>query len=231
MAINDLILIPGLLCDKRLWQHQLDVLGDMVDITIGETRLDETINSMAARILEDAPDKFALAGLSMGGYIAQEIMRQAPERVEKLALLNTSAIADDAAQIKRRKGLIQLVKMGRFKGVTPRLLPMLIHHDALENSQITSVITDMATNIGQNTFINQQKAILSRIDSRDDLKDINIDTLIICGRQDEITPIEIMQEIHDNIKKSNFHIIENCGHLSPLEQPKTVTNLMCDWLK
>ncbi len=231
MAINDLILIPGLLCDKRLWQHQLDGLGDIVDITIGETRLDETINSMAARILEDAPDKFALAGLSMGGYIAQEIMRQAPERVEKLALLNTSAIADNAAQIKRRKCLIQLVKMGKFKGVTPRLLPMLIHHDALKDEYITSTITDMAENIGQNTFINQQKAILDRIDSRDDLKNINIDTLIICGRQDEITPVEIMQEIDNNIKKSNFHIIENCGHLSPLEKPETVTDLMRDWLK
>jgi len=230
MSISDLVLIPGLLCDQQLWRHQCKNLNDIVDITIADTLRDESIHSMAARILEDAPDQFALAGLSMGGYVAQEIMRQAPERVDKLALLDTSARADSEEQVERRKGLIRLTKMGRFKGVTPRLLPLLIHPNFLDDEDITSTIMNMAANVGQEVFVQQQTAILNRIDSRDDLVDINVDTLIICGRQDELTPVVLMQEMADNIRKSNFHIIENCGHLSPLEQPEIVTSLMRDWL-
>ena len=230
MSVSDLVLIPGLLCDEQLWRHQCENLSSMVDITIADTLRDETIHSMAARILEDAPDRFALAGLSMGGYVAQEIMRQAPNRVDKLALLDTSARADSEAQIERRKGLIRLTKMGKFKGVTPRLLPLLIHPDFLDDEDITSTIIDMASKVGQEVFVQQQLAILNRADGRGDLADISIDTLIICGRQDELTPVHLMQELADNIHNSNFQIIEDCGHLSPLERPEIVTDLMRMWL-
>lgn len=230
MTKTNLILVPGLLCDAQLWRHQCTHLADIADISIGNTLSDESIHSMAARILEDAPDRFSLAGLSMGGYVVQEIMRQAPERVEKLALIDTSARADTDEQIERRKGLIRLTKMGKFKGVTPRLLPLLIHPDALEDDDITSAVIDMAANVGRDVFVQQQTAILNRVDGRPDLGDINVDTLIICGRQDELTPVELMQELADNIRNSAFHIIEECGHLSPLEKPDEVTDLMRDWI-
>ncbi len=230
MIKRDLVLIPGLLCDHQLWRHQCESLADVAEIMIGDTLQDESIHSMAARILEDAPDHFALAGLSMGGYVVQEIMRQAPERVVKLALLDTSARPDTEEQIERRKGLIRLTKMGRFKGVTPKLLPLLIHPDFLEDDDITSTIMEMAAVVGQEVFVQQQTAILDRIDSRPSLADINVETLIICGRQDELTPIHLLQELADNIRKSSLHIIEDCGHLPPLEQPEQVTSLMRQWL-
>lgn len=129
MPDRHLVLLPGLLCDHALWAHQAEHLSGIADVMIGDLSRDDSIVAMAERILEEAPDTFALAGLSMGGYVAQEIMRQEPERVERLALIDTQARADSAEQVKTRKDLIRIAGMGKFKGVTPRLLPNLIHHD------------------------------------------------------------------------------------------------------
>ena len=116
MSKIPLILVPGLLCDDALWAPQTKWLSDIADISVGETLIDDSFSNMAERILEMAPRHFALAGLSMGGYVCMEIMRQAPERVERLALFNTSGRADTADQTKRRKALIELATIGKFKG-------------------------------------------------------------------------------------------------------------------
>ena len=124
-----LILLPGLLCDATLWRHQREYLADLADITVADLTGHDSFAALADMVLAAAPARFALAGLSMGGYVAQEIMRRAPERVLRLALLDSSARGDTAVQARRRRGLIELAGRGRFKGVTPRLLPMLIHPD------------------------------------------------------------------------------------------------------
>ena len=121
-----LLFLPGLLCDHQLWGHQIDSLSDIADMTVADLTQDDSMTDMAARALEGAPPTFALAGLSMGGYVAQEILRQAPERVTRLALVDTSPYADTNEQSERRKGFIEQVKQGQFRGVTSRLLPMLI---------------------------------------------------------------------------------------------------------
>lgn len=230
MTSSNLLLVPGLLCNGELWAHQTRYLSDIAEISIADTLSHDSVEDMAEHILEKAPGNFCLAGLSMGGYIAQEIVRQAPERVEKLALLDTSARPDSDEQRRRRKGLISLARTGKFKGVTPRLLPLLIHEDRLEDEELTEAIMEMAADVGQDAFLRQQTAILGRPDSRADLISIQVPTLVVCGRQDELTPLDLSEEMAAGIPDARLCIIEECGHLSTMERPFAVTALMRDWL-
>jgi len=165
-----LILLPGLLCDEALWAHQTETLAGIADITVADMTQDDTIQGMAERVLSKAPETFALAGLSLGGYAAQEIMRQAPERVERLALLDTSADSDTPDQKKQRPGFTAPLSLGGFQGVTSKLLPFLIHEGRLDDDALVAVIKVSAQNVGPEAFTRQQHAILTRPDGRKDLK-------------------------------------------------------------
>jgi pimeloyl-ACP methyl ester carboxylesterase len=226
-----LLLLPGLLCDEALWRNQINALKDMADCHVADLTKQDRMDALARSVLAEAPPQFALAALSMGGYVALEIMRQAPERVIKLCLIDTSARADTPEQQQRRKLLMQMAKAGEFRGVTPRLLPTLIHPDRLDDKELTGIIMAMAERVGRDAFENQQTAILNRIDSQTTLKNIRCPTQVIVGRQDALTPVEIVKEIADGIPKARFDIIENCGHLSPLERPDKVTALIKKWLQ
>lgn len=227
-----LVLLPGLLNDAALWSRQIDGLSDLVDvIQVPDLSRHETVREIAAAILAEAPERFALAGLSMGGYVALEVVRQAPGRVDRLALLDTSARADSDEQRRRRTGLIQLADMGKFKGVTPRLLPLLVHPSRLGDPTVTGPIFEMAARIGRDGFIRQQKAILSRSDSLDLLPAIAVPALVACGRQDQLTPLELSEEIAAAIPGAILAVVEDCGHLPALERPAVTTGLLRRWLE
>lgn len=225
-----LLLLPGLLCDAGLWQHQLDHLGDVADMRVADFTEGESVGDFAERALAVAPEEFALAALSMGGYVAMEIMRRAPDRVTRLALIDTSARPDSDEQSRRRRGLIDLARRGQFKGVTPRLLPMLIHEARLEDRALTDAVMDMAARIGQAAFVRQQKAIMGRPDSRGDIGKFACPTLVLCGREDVLTPPALHEEMATLIPAARYVVIENCGHLSPMEQPEAVTAVLRYWL-
>jgi len=225
-----LLFIPGLLCDAALWQNQINHLKDIADCTVADTTGHDSINAIAGDILRAAPPQFALAGLSMGGYVALEIMRQVPERVLKLAIFDSSARADTPEQQERRRLLSSMAYTGQFKGVTPRLLARLIHPDRLNDAALTSTITAMTERVGREAFVRQQTATLNRIDSRPYLQNIACPTLVAGGRQDATTTPELFEEIAAGIVGSKLEIIEHCGHLSPLEQPEIVNALMRQWL-
>lgn len=224
------VMVPGLLCDGALWAPQIKWLSDIADVSIGDTLKDDSFEGMAARILAEAPAEFSLAGLSMGGYVCMEIMRQAPQRVKRLALFDTSGRSDTPEQTKRRKGLIELAKIGKFKGVTPRLLPLLIHPDRQDDEALTRIVIDMAGRVGQEGFLRQQTAIMNRPDRRTEMQGYALPTMIVCGREDALTPLELHEEMAAMIPQSRLCIIEECGHLSTLEQPQAATALMRDWL-
>lgn len=226
-----LILLPGLLCDATLWRHQTRTLSDVADIIVPDLTQDDSIGGMAERVLAAAPSEFALAGLSMGGYVAQEIMRRAHRRVIRLGLIDTSARADTPEQIERRKGLIKQAEMGEFKGVTSRLLPLLIHPDRLGDQVLTGTVRRMAENVGKTAFLNQQKAIMGRPDGREDLTRIACPSLILCGRQDSLTPVEVHREMATAITNAALVIVEDCGHLAPLERAVTVSAVLRYWLQ
>ena len=227
---QSLVLLPGLLCNERLWKPQVEALSDIADIVIADMTRDESMSGMASRALEAAPETFALAGLSMGGYVALEIMRAAPERVTRLALLDTGARADTPEQTTRRRDLIGLADRGEFKAVSPRLLPLFIHEDRLGDTRLVDDITRMADSVGKGAFLRQQKAIMGRPDSRPGLSDIGCPTMVVCGRQDVLTPIELSQEIASLIPGADLVLIDDCGHLSTMERPEAVNAALREWL-
>jgi pimeloyl-ACP methyl ester carboxylesterase len=186
---------------------------------------------VAADVLREAPfERFALAGLSMGGYVALEIMRQAAQRVDRLALLDTSARSDTPKQLEKREGLISLAQRGRFIGVTQALLPLLIHRARLSDEKLVTTVRNMAANIGHDAFIRQERAIMSRADNLPLLRTVTCPALILCGRQDALTPLERHDEMARAIPGARLSVIENCGHLSTLEQPREVSAALEVWL-
>jgi pimeloyl-ACP methyl ester carboxylesterase len=225
-----LVLLPGLLCDQALWRAQIRALDNVAEAWVADLTRDDSLEAMARRTLEAAPPRFALAGLSMGGYCALEMMRQAPERVERLALLDTGARADTPEQTARRRGLIELAEKGEFKGVTPRLLPLLIHPDRLEDAKLVGEVTAMATRVGKDAFLRQQMAIMGRIDSRPSLARIACPTLVLCGREDQLTPRALHEEMASLIAGARLDVIDHCGHLSSMERPEAVTAELRQWL-
>lgn len=226
-----LVFLPGLLCDKALWAHPVAALADAAECHVADLTRDSTVEDMARRVLARAPARFALAGLSMGGYVAQAIMRIAPERVDRLALLDTNARADSPEQTERRRALIRQTEIGQFRGVTKRLLPLLIHADRLRDEALVAVVTGMAERIGKDAFLRQQAAIMARPDGRADLKRVRCPTLVLCGRQDQLTPPELHAEMAAAIPGAALVTIEDCGHLSPLERPEAVSAVLRYWLQ
>lgn len=226
-----LMLLPGLLCDAALWTHQTRHLGRDRTVTVADLRHDDSLDAMAARVLAAAPPRFALAALSMGGYVAFAMLRAAPERIARLALLDTSARADTDEQRTRRRVLLDLSRRGQFKGVTPRLLPYYLHPDCLAAPEPGGTVMAMAERLGPEVFLRQQRAIMHRPDSRDLLPAIVAPTLVICGREDAATPLDHSEEIAALIPGGRLAVIEECGHLSPLERPQAVTVLLRLWLE
>jgi pimeloyl-ACP methyl ester carboxylesterase len=226
-----LVLVPGLLCDAALWRGQVEDLADIAEPWIADVTRDDSMTAMARRVLAEAPSgRFALAGLSMGGYVAQAILREAPERVERLALLDTSAMADTPEQSVRRRGLIDLAEKGDFKGVTPRLLPLFVHPDRLSDKALTDEVMAMTERVGKDAFLRQQRAIMGRPDNRPNLPKIDCPTLVICGRQDQMTPLDWNEDIAALIPGARLEIIEDCGHLTTMERPWETSVALRQWL-
>jgi len=226
-----LVLVPGLLCDAQLWRAQVEHLADVAETWVADHTRSDTMAGVARDVLADAPFKeFALAGLSMGGYISLEIMRQAPRRVKRLALLDTAARADTPEQTKRRHDFIELAQRGKFLGITDTLMPLLVHPSRLADKPLTDAIRLMAKNVGKDGFIRQQQAIMSRTDSRPLLATINCPALVLCGRQDQLTPLDRHEEMAAGIEGARLEIIEDCGHVSTMEKPGEVNRALRQWL-
>lgn len=228
-----LMLAPGLLCDERLWRHQIERLRGIADAVVADLTRGSSVREMARAVLDAAPseERFALAGLSMGGYVALEVARTAPERVARLALLDTSARPDAPEQTAARRELIALARDGRFGEVPRRLLPRLVHPSALDDRALAETVIGMAEAVGPEAFIRQEEAIIGRPDGREDLQGIGCPTLVLCGREDELTPLDLHEEMAALIPGSRLRVIEGCGHLSTLERPDEVTAALRGWLE
>lgn len=228
---HPLLLVPGLLCTADLWRDQIQALSDVANITVPEHHLDEDISDIADRILEDAPDEFALAGLSMGGYISLEIALRVPERVTHLALIDTRADADSPEDKKKRQDFIRLVERGKtFKGVTQSLLPLLIHPSRFQDDALTSRIYKMSEDIGHEGFIRQEIAIMNRKDRNAELASIDCPTMVISGNEDALISPDIQKSMADAIPDAEFHLIPECGHLPTMERPFETNSLLREWL-
>ncbi len=226
-----LVLIPGLACTSRLYEAQIAALSGELTIQVADQTRDDSIQAMAARLLREAPERFSLAGLSMGGYVALEVMRQAPGRVARLALLDTSARPDTPEASQDRERLIALAEAGRWKDVTSRLWPRLVHPSRQSDLALREIVDGMMRDTGAEAYVRQQRAIMGRADSRPLLPGIEIPTLVLAGEGDAITPPEIAREMAEMIEWASLVIVPESGHLSSLEQPERVTQALRLWLE
>lgn len=231
MASNlPLVLVPGLLCSPRLFAAQVAALSPLGPVTVADHTRDDTMEAIAARILETAPERFALAGLSMGGYIAFAMMRQAPERIAKLALLDTSARPDSDEQKAGRDKFIAMAQAGKLNEIVDTLTPKFLHPDHANNETYKGIIRTMAEETGAEAFVRQVKAIKERPDSRPLLNEIGCPTLVLVGDADAVTPPELAKEIAADILGSTLVVVPQCGHLSTIEKPDAVNKALTEWL-
>jgi pimeloyl-ACP methyl ester carboxylesterase len=226
-----LVLLPGLLCDAQLWRGQIEALGQRIDPWIADLGRDDTIAGMARRVLAESPfETFSLCGLSMGGYVALEVVRQAPQRVQRLALLDTQAIAETPPARERRLALVALAKGGKFSLVIERLLPLELHAPRLADAALVGVIKAMAHEVGESAYYRQQQAILERPDATLSLPAIACPTLVLCGDQDQLTPRARHEEMAASIPGATLVVLPECGHMSTLEKPEEVNRALGAWL-
>jgi pimeloyl-ACP methyl ester carboxylesterase len=226
-----IVLVPGLNCSARLYAEQIPALWRFGPVTVADQRRDDSIAAIARRLLAAAPPRFALAGLSMGGYIAFEIMRQAPDRVAKLALLDTGAGPETAEQTERRRHRIALTKAGRFAKAVDMHFPVVVHRDRHGDAVLKLLVRAMAEETGPEAFLRQQQAIIGRPDSRPGLAAIACPTLVLVGDGDALTPPALAQEMAAGIPGARLVVIAKCGHLSTLERPQAVTQALVEWME
>jgi pimeloyl-ACP methyl ester carboxylesterase len=226
-----IVLIPGLLLTARFYTEQLPALWRFGPVTVADHTREDSMATIAEQILATAPPRFALAGLSMGGYLAFEIMRREPERVTRLALLDTSARPDTPEQTQSRRALMALAGAGRLDEVVDHLLPLFVHPDRLDDEPLCATVREMARATGVDAFIREETAIIGRPDSRPDLAAIRCPTLVLVGDRDALTPPDCAAEIASGIDGARLVTVSDCGHLTPLERPEPVTRALVAWLE
>lgn len=225
-----ILLVPGLNCSPRLYAAQMPALWRFGPVTVADHTRDDTMAAIAKRILDAAPPRFAVAGLSMGGYIALEIVRQAADRVEKLALLDTGARADTPEATAKRHTNIALAQSGHFEDVIGSQFPLYVHPARANDAALKAEYLAMCHDVGPEAYVRQQRAIMGRADSRSLLTSIRVPTLVLIGEEDAATPPALSDEMAAAIPGARLARIAACGHLSTMERPGAVTKELVAWM-
>lgn len=222
------LLLPGLLCDRTIWSHQIRALEKIADVIVPDFRQVNSITAMAQMVLDSAPSRFALAGHSMGARVAIEAFRLATDRVERLALLDTGVHPRGPHEESKRGELVEIASTQGMEPMAARWLQPMLHPD---HTALLGPLTEMVKRSTPETFANQQRALLDRPEARVVLPLIKCPTLVLCGRQDAWSPVSQHEEIAAAIPHSKLAIVEDAGHMSPMEQPEAVTNALLAWLQ
>ncbi|WP_407166651.1 alpha/beta fold hydrolase [Bradyrhizobium sp. ORS 111] len=226
-----ILLVPGLVSSPRIFAPVIPALWRFGPVTVANHIRDDNMGAIARRILAEAPPRFALAGHSMGGYIAFEIMRQAPERVARLALINTQARPDTPEASARRRGMMERARSGHYPAVLDELFPGFVHPSRRDDASLRQLVRDMGEDVGVAAFLRQQTAVISRPDSRPTLAWIKCPTLVLSGDEDNTIPNALSSEMAAGIPGAKLVILENCGHLPQPEQPQACANALVEWLR
>ena len=228
--LPQLILLPGLLNDSELWRDQIAGLSDVARPLVADLTRGNTLGELARQLLEIAEPTFALAGFSMGGYVAQEVARIAPQRIERLALLDTSIRADSPERATRRKALTEAARRpGAFLGISEGILKSYIDPSRLDDADLTGRIIAMTQRLGREVFIRQNS--LERFDGEAAVKALRCPLTIICGESDQITPAAGHREMAAAIGCAHLLVIPGAGHMTPMEAPGPVNGALRHWLE
>lgn len=228
---TNLLLLPGMMCHAGLWQHQEREFAGEYRLHHGVISQDDQVSGIAAAVLEEAPASFALAGLSMGGIVAMEMWRQAPARIERMALLDTNFRPDTAQRKTMRNRQINEVRQGKLGALLKdELKPNYLAACHRRNTALLDEVLEMGLTLGEDVFERQSLALRDRPDSSVTLAEISCPTLVLCGDEDSLCSPELHREMASMIPGATLEIIQNCGHLSTMEQPQAVNNALRAWL-
>ncbi|WP_434051520.1 MAG: alpha/beta fold hydrolase [Roseibium sp.] len=228
--MTPLVLLPGMMCDARLYGPQIAALSGRVPIHLAPITAFDTIHALAEDVLEKSPPEFALAGLSMGGIVAMEVYRRAPERISRLALLDTNPRAELEEVRQRREPQISSVRAGGLREVMrDELKPNYLANGPLRQD-VMDICMTMAIDLGPDVFVRQSCALQHRPDQQEALRSVDVPTLILMGREDRLCPLERHELMHALVDRSELKIIEGAGHLPTLEQPEAVNAAFKTWL-
>lgn len=225
-----ILLIPGLSCTAEVWAGQITALWGRGPVMVADNTRGDSIAAIADEVLHNAPPRFALAGISMGGYIALEIWRRSPERVAGLALVDTQARADSPEATAKRLDALKLVRAGKFAQVVTQGFPTIVHPANVTNARLLDLHMRMNEAVGAETYMRQQQAIIGRVDSRPDLARIEVPAAVIVGEEDQLTPPALAQEMADGLPDATLAIIADAGHMALAEQPQATTAALLRWL-
>ena len=223
-------MVPGMMCDERIFSPQIEALSQNLEVTIADISNFSSVRKLASDVLKKAPKKFSLLGHSMGGIVAMEIYSQEPNRIEKLILMDTNPKAElDEVKLKREPQ-IREVNNGKLLEVMRDEMKPNYLAESENKTSVLNVCMDMALNLGPDVFINQSRALQSRLDQQNTIQSIKIPVLILCGSEDKLCPVERHEMMHNMITDSDLKIINNAGHMPTLEQPRETTEVIKEWL-
>ncbi|CUJ95670.1 3-oxoadipate enol-lactonase 2 [Ruegeria denitrificans] len=229
--MTPLIFLPGMMCDARLFGPQINALSGRRPVMMFPLSGHDSVQTMANDILKHAPPDFALAGLSMGGIVAMEVLRQAPERVSRLALLDTNPLAENPEVKARRAPQMAAVRDGNLRSVMRDEMKPNYLADGPNRGAILDLCMAMANGLGPDVFLRQSQALMDRPDQSMTLRAYTGNALVLCGREDKLCPVERHQMMHDLLRHSALEVIEGAGHLPTLEQPQKTTAALIRWLE
>ena len=223
-------MVPGMMCDERIFSPQIEALSQNLEVTIADISNFSSVRELASDVLKKAPKKFSLLGHSMGGIVAMEIYSQEPNRIEKLILMDTNPKAElDEVKLKREPQIREVNKGKLLEVMRDEMKPNYLA-ESENKTNVLSVCMDMALNLGPDVFINQSRALQSRLDQQNTIQSIKIPVLILCGSEDKLCPVERHEMMHNMISDSDLKIINNAGHMPTLEQPRETTEVIKEWL-
>lgn len=229
--MTPVVFLPGMMCDARLFAPQVAALLSRCDVMVARITEANSVKALAAVLLANAPPRFALAGLSMGGIVAMEVLRQAPDRVDRIALLDTNPLAEAEAVKERRFPQMEAVKQGDLARIMRDELKPKYLYDGPSRQDVLDLCMEMALALGPDVFLRQSEALMTRPDQSDTLRQSDLPALILCGRHDALCPISSHELMAELMPQARFEIIEEAGHLPTLEQPDATTKALINWLE
>jgi pimeloyl-ACP methyl ester carboxylesterase len=227
---DPLVLVPGMMCDARIFLPQIVALSQEWTVHVASVTAGETIREMASQVLATAPPRFALAGLSMGGIVAMEMLRRAPERVSRIALISTTPLAETPAQAAWREPQIVQARAGNLQQAMRSAMAPDNLAPGPGRAPVLRVVDEMGQALGPEVFVRQSRALQRRPDAQKVLRQARLPALVLCGAHDQLTPIKRHEFMAGLMLSARLEVIEDAGHLPTLETPEAVTAILRDWL-
>ena len=228
--IEPLVFLPGMMSDDRVFEPQIRALGSERAIMVAPITQGERIEEIAAGLIEQLPQRFALAGHSMGGIVAMEVLKRIPRRITRLCLMDTNPLPESPAFAATREPLIIGAQSGRLEEVMRDSLPADFLAAVPNRLDIQTLLADMGRDLGPEVYVRQSRALQRRPDQQATLRKCTVPTRLICGESDPMTPVRRHEFMAQLMPEATLTIIENCGHIPTLEQPEQTTRILRDWL-